>query len=155
MADPSYRLSVSVSTQKLSVWNDAEKVWDTDVSTSLRGTGCDEGSYQTPTGRFHIAAKLGEGEPLYTVFKGRKPAGIWDPQSPPTEEDLILTRILWLTGDEPANRNTQERYIYFHGTNQEHLIGTPSSHGCIRLRNEDMIKLFNYTKVGSPVEISE
>jgi lipoprotein-anchoring transpeptidase ErfK/SrfK len=69
------------------------------------------------------------------------------------EEDLVLTRILWLEGLDPQNANTRQRYIYIHGTNQEHLIGTPASHGCIRLRNEDMIDLFGRVHEGTHVEI--
>jgi lipoprotein-anchoring transpeptidase ErfK/SrfK len=69
------------------------------------------------------------------------------------EEDLVLTRILWLEGLDPHNANTRQRYIYIHGTNQEHLIGTPASHGCIRLRNNDMIDLFDRVNEGTHVEI--
>jgi lipoprotein-anchoring transpeptidase ErfK/SrfK len=66
---------------------------------------------------------------------------------------MILSRILWLEGTEPSNLNTKERYIYFHGTNQEDEIGRPASHGCIRLRNQAMIQLFDFVEVGTPVWI--
>ena len=66
----------------------------------------------------------------------------------------MLTRILWLEGLDPENENTRDRYIYIHGTNQEELIGTPASHGCVRLRNDDMIELFNRLPEGAPVEIT-
>ncbi|MBX9578138.1 MAG: L,D-transpeptidase [Chthoniobacterales bacterium] len=68
--------------------------------------------------------------------------------------DHILTRILWLDGLDSENTNTHDRYIYIHGTNQENLIGTPASHGCIRLRNTDMIALFDAVEVGDRVEIA-
>ena len=67
--------------------------------------------------------------------------------------DHVLTRILWLSGLDPENSNTRDRFIYIHGTNQEDLIGTPASHGCIRLRNADMIALFDAVEVGDRVEI--
>ena len=69
------------------------------------------------------------------------------------EEDLILSRILWLEGLDPENANTRDRYIYLHGTNQESLIGTPASHGCVRLSNQDIIEIYEKVAVGTPVEI--
>jgi hypothetical protein len=84
-------------------------------------------------------------------FKGRKPTGVI--ASPGGEEDLILSRILWLEGLDPENSNTRDRYIYIHGTNQEDLIGTPASHGCIRLRNNQMIELFDLVEEGTPLLI--
>ena len=86
------------------------------------------------------------------IFKSRLQIGrLADPGG---EEDLVLTRILWLEGLDPENENTRDRYIYIHGTNQEELIGTPASHGCVRLRNDDMIELFNRLPEGAPVEIT-
>lgn len=122
------------------------------VSTSAVGSGFAENSGGTPTGRFRIAAKIGEGLPPGTIFRGRVPVGIWHPGDT-TAGDLILARILWLDGLDPANANTLMRYIYFHGTNQEHLIGRPASLGCIRLRNADMITLFDLVAVDDRVEI--
>lgn len=121
------------------------------VSTASAGVGFEEGSNKTPTGRFRIAEKIGDGASPWMIFRSRIPTGrIADPGG---EEDLILTRILWLEGLDPENANTRERYIYFHGTNREDLVGTPASHGCIRLRNEDMITLFDTVAVGTGVEI--
>lgn len=121
------------------------------VSTSKFGLGFEEGSFRTPTGRFRIAEKIGDGAPLGMIFRSRAPTGTVSQQG--GSEDLVLTRILWLEGLDPENANTRERYIYIHGTNQEALIGTPASHGCIRLRNEDLVDLFGRIPEGTPVEI--
>ena len=100
---------------------------------------------------FQIAEKIGDGELPWMTFRGRIPTG--EIASPGGEEDLILSRILWLTGIDPKNANTRDRYIYIHGTNQEERIGERASHGCIRLRNLDMIELFNRVNIGDFVEI--
>ena len=150
-------LVVSVARQKVDLidpgegsgQNPAIRTWD--VSTSRFGLGSEEGSFRTPTGRFRICEKIGEGAAPWTIFKARLPAG--GIALPGGEEDLVLTRILWLEGLDDANSNTRARYIYFHGTNREDLIDTPASHGCIRLRNAEMIELFDSVGVGTPVEI--
>lgn len=111
------------------------------VSTSKYGTGFTPGSAQTPTGNFDIYQKIGDGQPMYEMFEGREPVGIWDGK--PSEKDYILTRIMWLEGLDTANANTKDRYIYIHGTNQEQLIGTIASHGCVRMLNKDVLTLFN------------
>lgn len=86
-------------------------------------------------------------------FIARKPTGeIWN-QGSSASGDLILTRILWLKGEEATNLSTYSRYIYFHGTNHEDKIGQPVSQGCIRMKNEDVVKLFDQVVVGTPVEI--
>ena len=121
------------------------------VSTSLFGMGHQEGSFRTPTGRFRIAERIGEGSPPWMIFKGRVPTGVL--AQPGGDDDHVLTRILWLEGIDPENVNTRERYIYIHGTNQEELIGTPASHGCIRLRNRAMLELFELAETGMLVEI--
>jgi lipoprotein-anchoring transpeptidase ErfK/SrfK len=121
------------------------------VSTSRFGLGFEEGSFRTPTGCFRIAEKIGDGAPAGMIFRSRIATGKVADQG--GEEDLVLTRILWLEGLDPHNANTRQRYIYIHGTNQEHLIGTPASHGCIRLRNNDMIDLFDRVNEGTHVEI--
>ena len=99
---------------------------------------------------------------MYAVFKAREPTGeIWTPaldaQAP--GRDWILTRILWLEGLEPGKNkggtvDTRNRYIYIHGTNEEHKLGMPASHGCIRMRNADVIDLFDLVEVGTEVRIS-
>ena len=91
------------------------------------------------------AKKIGDGEPEDTIFISRLPAGRYPtaiPKSLNEHSDFILTRILWLDGLEPHNANTRSRYIYIHGTNDTELLGTPASHGCIRLSPRDMMALF-------------
>ncbi len=122
------------------------------ISTAEKGMGFTEGSFRTPTGSFVISEKIGEGEPIYTRFDARVPVGVWDREGNP-EDDLILTRILRLDGTGSENANTLARYIYIHGTNREDLIGTPSSHGCVRMANKDMIELFDAVETGCEVEI--
>ncbi len=148
---PEQRLVVDVPRQQVDLWEGGRVSATWDVSTSRYGLGTGEGSLRTPTGRFRILEKIGDGTPAWSVFKARVRTG--EIALPGGEEDLILTRILWLGGLDPENANTRDRYIYFHGTNREDLIGTPASHGCIRLRNDDIIGLFARTEVGTIVEI--
>ncbi len=132
------------------------------VSTARNGLGERNGSYCTPRGRHRIAEKIGAGQPLYTVFKARVPTGeIWSPELARIKPDCdwILTRILWLEGlEEGKNKggtlDSHSRYIYIHGTDEEHLIGTPVSHGCIRMKNADMAELFDLVEEGTEVRIS-
>lgn len=121
------------------------------ISSSRFGLGTEPGSYQTPTGHFSIEKKCGKGAPERMIFKARKATGKIAPLG--GEEDHVLTRILWLSGLEPHNINTRERFIYIHGTNQEALLGTPASHGCIRLSNKNVIELFEKVRKGDLVEI--
>jgi lipoprotein-anchoring transpeptidase ErfK/SrfK len=113
--------------------------------------GSKEGSFKTPTGKFRVAKKIGESVALGTVFKSRRPVKATKKML--REDDLVMTRILWLDGLEPRNANTHERYVYIHGTNHEEELGTPASHGCIRMRNADVIELFDHVEEGTPVEI--
>ena len=106
---------------------------------------------KTPTGRFRIEEKIGDGMPSGTVFKSRRP--VKATKKLLREEDLIMTRILWLDGRDARNANTHERFIYIHGTNHEEKIGEPASHGCIRMRNADLLELFESVKGGTPVVI--
>jgi len=144
-------LLVEVRRQAADLLEDGIVTASWDISTSRFGLGTEEGSFRTPTGRFRICGKIGAGAPLWSIFKSRIPTG--EIASLGGEEDLILTRILWLEGLDSENANTRSRYIYFHGTNREDLIGTPASHGCIRLRNAEMADLFERVEVGLPVEI--
>lgn len=145
-------LRVDIPSQTLTWMRGAERrVFP--VSTSRQGVGFDEGSLKTPTGRFRVSEKFGDGEPLGAVFRSRVPIGQTAAPGEAPAEDLILTRILWLDGLDPQNANTRERFIYIHGTNREDLIGQPASHGCIRMRNEDVAALYNLTPPGTPVEI--
>ncbi|MDX8391809.1 MAG: L,D-transpeptidase [Mariprofundaceae bacterium] len=117
------------------------------ISTASLGVGNKSGSLQTPLGRHRIYAKIGAHAPLYTAFVGRMPVGIYDPAQDDSSRDWILTRILWLQGMQTRKNkhgqiDTRSRYIYIHGTHEENKIGTPASHGCIRMRNHDICELF-------------
>lgn len=136
-------LFVSIPRQVVQIRAQENVLQEFPVSTSVHGTGEQEGSLRTPTGWHHIAQKIGDGLPSGAILKGRTFIGVvWEP-GVAVAEDPVLTRILWLAGDEEHNQNTFNRYIYFHGTHDEENIGQPLSHGCIRLRNSDMISLYN------------
>ena len=143
------RIEVSIHQQAVTLFRDEEELLSAPVSTAANGAGFEEGSLKTPTGRFIVRERIGEGAPLFTFFKGRLPKGIGNLES----DDAILTRILWLEGLEDTNANTYRRYIYFHGTHEEDKIGQPASHGCIRLNNKDMLTLFDLTPLFSQVHI--
>ncbi len=143
---------VSISEQKLRVEQDGHVLAEFPVSTSKYGIGFLPGSLKTPTGTFRISEKIGGGAPLWQVFRARVPVG--ELATPGGEEDLILTRILRLEGLDPENSNTLGRLIYIHGTNQEEQIGTPASHGCVRLKNQDMADLFEILEPGDLFQIS-
>ena len=121
------------------------------VSTSQFGTGFEEGSFKTPVGNFRISEKHGGGAPEGEIFVGRVATGRIGIEG--EGGDHVQTRILWLEGVEAENLNTKARYIYLHGTNWERLLGTPASHGCVRLSNHDVIDLFDRVEVGTPVTI--
>jgi len=150
--NPALSLRVDVADQLVHLLSDGAPVKSWPVSTSKFGLGTEPGSFRTPCGRFRICEKIGAGARPWTVFKGRVETG--GTGAPGGEEDGILTRILWLEGLDESNANTRERYIYFHGTNQEDRIGTPASHGCIRLRNDDIRELFDLVSEGVTVEIA-
>lgn len=132
------------------------------ISTAAKGLGEKNGSFQTPTGRHLVRAKIGAGMPLRSVFVRRRPTGeVWTPdlhaQYP--GRDWILTRILWLSGCEPGrNRlrdvDTMRRYIYIHGSPDSAEMGRPGSHGCVRMRNDDVAELFELVPPYTSVEIS-
>ncbi|HEX5361831.1 MAG TPA: L,D-transpeptidase [Fluviicoccus sp.] len=157
-------IRISMATQELLLLDENGRIsgrWP--VSTAAKGAGEQAGSYQTPRGRHRVRAKIGEGQPLNAVFRGRRPTGeIYDAAmgSRFPERDWILTRILWLSGCEPGrNRlgrcDTMRRYIYIHGTPDTEPMGIPRSHGCIRMRNEDLLALFDRIPVYTPVLIEE
>lgn len=148
------RIEISVATQTLGLWDGFRLVRSWPCSTSRFGTGFREGSNQTPLGAFRVAEKHGAGLGQRTVFKARVPAGEWDPAQD-IDDDLIVSRILWLEGLEARNANTRQRYIYIHGTNQEQHVGQAGSHGCIRMRNAEVAELFELVPVGTPVWIGE
>ena len=145
------KIDISVSKQRLTLKFGRKKVAEYPVSTSRFGLGTEEGSLRTPTGRFRIAEKIGDGLPQGTVFKSRQP--VKATKKLLQTEDLIMTRILWLDGLDPGNANTHERFIYIHGTNQEESIGKPVSHGCIRMKNADLLEIYKLVDVDTPVAI--
>jgi len=146
-------IHVSIRDQLLTLKEDETPVRTYSVSTSRFGIGTEKGSLKTPTGRFRVAEKIGGEMPTGTIFRSRVPLGCDDPL-PPTE-DLVMSRILWLDGLDDHNANTRERFIYIHGTKHEGKIGTPASCGCIRMRNADVVELFDLVNHNTPVIIEE
>ena len=131
------------------------------VSTAKNGPGEQMNSEKTPTGSHKIRAKIGAGEPANTVFVGRRPTGeIYSEEFAKQfkNRDWILTRILWLSGSDPGhnrfgNVDTMRRYVYIHGTPDKTPMGRPGSRGCVRMRNQDMIELFDMVDVDTSVLI--
>lgn len=158
------KIAIYLATQQLELFDDAgELLRRYAVSTAAKGAGETSGSYCTPRGRHVIRAKIGAGQPENAVFVGRRPTGeIYTAElgAQFPERDWILTRILWLSGCEPGfNRlgknDTMRRYIYIHGTPDTLRLGIPDSHGCVRMRNADLIELFDLVPAGTAVEIIE
>lgn len=144
-------IEISIADQELRLRCGKRLVRTYPISSSRFGLGTEEGSLKTPLGRFRIAQKIGSGMPQGTIFSSRVPLGPEDPL--PDTKDLITSRILWLDGVDPDNANTKDRYIYIHGTKHENRIGEPDSHGCIRMRNADVIDLFDLVQEGTFVRI--
>jgi len=158
------RIRISIAAQRLTLFDDTGAVAASyPVSTARNGPGERRGSHCTPRGRHIVRAKIGAGAPLNTVFVGRRPTGeIWSPTLAAAHpgRDWILTRILWLSGCEPGfNRlgevDTMRRYIYIHGSPDPVPMGSPGSIGCVRMRNADIVALFDLVPAGTPVEIVE
>lgn len=155
-------ITIDLSRQQLTLSaTDGVRVYP--VSTAANGAGERNGSGCTPRGGHIIRAKIGAGAPIGTVFIGRRPTGeIYTPQLGDDNpgRDWILTRILWLSGTEVGrNRlgavDTMRRYIYLHGTPDSVALGRPGSAGCVRMRNTDIVDLFDRVAAGTPVEIIE
>ena len=147
------KIDISIKDQRLTLTRDGELVHSYPVSSSRFGIGTEEGSMKTPLGSFRIAEKIGDGATPGTIFKARVALGPDDPL--PDTEDFVTTRILWLDGLDEENANTRGRYVYIHGTKHEDKIGTPDSHGCIRMRNTDVIELFDLVDETTQVVIRE
>lgn len=156
------KIQINVPSQTLSLTDDDGALLRRyAVSTGGNGVGEESGSFCTPRGRHVIRAKIGAGQPENAVFVRRRPTGeIYTPElgAAHPRRDWILTRILWLSGCEPGyNRlgscDTMRRYIYLHGTPDSVVLGQPGSHGCVRMRNAELIELFDLVPVGTPVEI--
>jgi lipoprotein-anchoring transpeptidase ErfK/SrfK len=158
------RIRISIPDQRLTLVDDRGDVLRTySVSTARNGAGERRGSHCTPRGRHIVRAKIGAGAAPNTVFVGRRPTGeLWSPalEAQHPGRDWILTRILWLSGCEPGfNRlgevDTMRRYVYIHGSPDTQPMGVPGSIGCVRMRNADIIELFELVPAGTPVEVRD
>lgn len=156
------QIRIDIASQRLTLLDDSgASVREYAVSTAKNGVGEKNGSYCTPRGRHIVRAKIGAGQPAGTVFVRRRPTGeIWTPElyEKFPGRDWILTRILWLSGCEPGyNRlgdvDTMRRYIYIHGSHEFAQMGRPGSIGCVRMRNADIIELFDLIPCYIPVHI--
>lgn len=156
------RININISSQQLDLIDEKGNIIKRyRVSTSRNGAGELNGSYCTPRGKHIVRAKIGAGQPLNTVFVERRPSGeIYSPELARRfpDRDWILTRILWLSGCEPGfNRlgkvDTMRRCIYIHGSPESVEMGKPGSIGCIRMRNRDIVELFDLAPLRTPVEI--
>ncbi len=157
------RIEIKIDEQRLYYFIDNICQTSYLVSTAKNGAGELSGSEKTPRGKHYIRAKIGAGLPVNAVLKGRRFTGqIYRGYSVGADPapDWILTRILWLCGREVnknrlGNVDSMRRYIYIHGTPDCEPMGTPRSHGCIRMRNQNIIELFERVRVGCPVDIIE
>ncbi|PID56793.1 hypothetical protein CSB45_10155 [candidate division KSB3 bacterium] len=154
---------IHVTEQTLYLVKDGTAVASYPISSSKYGVGSRAGSNKTPLGTHRISEMFGDGAPLGTVFRARVNTGevvkIYTDDTD-IEDDLVTTRIMWLDGQESglntgAGIDSHSRYIYIHGTQEEGLIGRPASHGCIRMKNQDVIDLFDRVQIGTLVEILE
>lgn len=158
-----FSLEVDIATQKMILFSQGNIVRVFDISTGKKGVGELYGSEKTPRGLHVIRAKIGAGSPANAVFVKRRPTGeIYTPdlRSQFPDRDWILTRILWLSGLEVGkNRlgqvDTMRRYVYIHGTPDDVPMGIPGSRGCIRMRNADIIGLFDAIPPGTRLLIKE
>lgn len=156
-------LHISIADQALHGFSQGRLCLRLSISTARNGAGEQSGSGCTPRGLHRVRAKIGAGLPCAAVLRGRRWTGeIWTPElhAQFPGRDWILTRILWLSGCEPGfNRlgpvDTFRRYIYLHGTPDCEPMGVPLSHGCVRLRNSDLLELFERVPVGCAVQIDE
>lgn len=157
-------LVVDTTAQVLFLLENGQVVNEWVISTAINGVGSAKGSQQTPLGVHRVAQKLGDGAPLGAIFKARRNTGriaqILMGADERSTADNVTTRILWLDGLEPGlnkggNVDSYERYIYIHGTDEEGRLGNPASHGCIRMRNADVIDLFNRVDENTLVVITQ
>ncbi len=152
---------VNVPKQRLFLIKKNRILQSYDISTSYFGTGNKSVSHKTPLGMHQIQCKIGDGVPIGGIFEGRKyihQIATIHKDKTKRPEDLITTRILCLEGLEPGLNKGKgidsfQRHIYIHGTNEEGLIGLPVSHGCVRMKNADVLKLYNQVHKGTLVYI--
>ena len=151
--DKHHVLLISTADQRMLLLRDNIKIAEYPISTSKFGVGDAPHSNATPTGLLKVRKKIGSNAPAGAVFKSRLLTGEVLPVDAPGR-DPIVTRILWLEGLEPQNRNAFNRYIYIHGTPEERNIGIPSSYGCIRMRSSDVIVIYETVGIGARVLIT-
>jgi len=157
------RIEIDIAAQALALFDGGRLLRRYSVSTAKNGPGEKNGSFCTPRGRHIVRAKIGAGQPVNAVFVRRRPTGeLWSPEldAKYPGRDWMLTRILWLSGCEPGrNRlgevDTMRRYIYIHGSPDRAEMGKPGSIGCIRMRNADIVELFELVPPYTEVEINE
>jgi len=160
---PTDLIRISIDEQRLQLWQDGQCVMDVVVSTAANGPGEIRHSECTPRGWHRVRACIGAGCPANTVFVGRRPTGeIFTPslREAHPDRDWMLTRILWLCGMEPGrnrlgNVDSMRRFIYIHGCPDDDPVGVPSSHGCVKMRNDEVIRLFDRVRPGTRVLIQE
>ncbi len=158
-----HRIEINLAAQTLSTLLNNKVLKTYSISSALNGSGQCKGSEQTPLGLHYIRAHIGQGKPLDTVYVGRRATGEIYSQALAEQypkRDWILTRILWLCGTQLghnrlSNVDSMARYIYIHGTPDSEPMGVPKSHGCIRMRNQDIEALFNWAPKLCPVLIAE
>lgn len=156
-----YKIHISLDAQQLILLKEGMELIRYTISSAKNGAGEEYGSEKTPRGLHTIRARIGANCEENTVFRGRRPTGeIYTPALAALypERDWILTRILWLSGSEIGknrlgSQDTMRRYIYIHGAPDTNAWGTPQSHGCIRMKNDNIIELFDLVPCGTPVEI--
>lgn len=154
-------LLLNIPSQTLMVMEDNRELKKYSISSAFLGVGEERNSFKTPRGKHIIRAKIGQDAPYNAVFVGRRMTGeIYSPELKKKfpDRDWILTRILWLSGKEMGknrlgNCDSMQRYIYIHGCPDESPVGVPRSHGCIRMRNTDVIELFNGVSPGTELII--
>lgn len=163
MLEQILKIVVTVSDQTLRGYSaSGELLFEKQIATAKNGVGQQFGSECTPLGSHRVRAKIGGNCPENTVFVGRRPTGeVYSDElrQENPERDWILSRILWLCGNEVGlNRggtvDTQRRYVYIHGAPDSHPMGVPSSHGCIKMRNADVIELFDRVTIRTTVFLS-
>ena len=156
-------LVVDAAAQKMLLVENGKQVGEWVISTAEKGVGSQKGSDQTPLGAHRIAEKIGAGAPLGTIFKARQNTGqlveILTEPGADSPDDYVTSRIMWLDGlelgqNKGGNVDSHERFIYIHGTGEEGKLGKPASHGCIRMRNKDVIELFDRVRENTLVYIT-
>ena len=150
--DRAHQMVISVPEQRMLLLKNGQPIATYPVSTSKFALSDAEGSRGTPLGELEVAQKIGGGLPLGAVLKHREPTGEVLAVDAPGR-DPIVTRILWLRGNEEGNRHAFDRYIYIHGTPEERNIGRPASYGCVRMKSRDVIALYDTVGTGARVYI--